>query len=76
MKKIIASLLLIGHMASAQTFITKATPAPSDGYLFTKDQELKIRLQLIDLDFYKQAYWVLRAECDILWMAVNRKGDK
>jgi len=66
MKRVIAALLLVGHMASAQTFITKTTPAPSDGYLFTKDQELKNRLQLIDLDFYKEAYPTLQNSNKIL----------
>jgi len=59
MKKLIATIALF-FMVSTSAFaggpvkLKKGEPAPYDGYLFTIDQEQKLRTDLIELKYLKQ----------------------
>lgn len=63
MKKIIALLLIISHLALAEdactqnvTYLTKGTAAPCSGYLFSPKQEQTVRLAKDSLDNLQQEF--------------------
>lgn len=52
-------------------YIEKGTPAPFTGFLFSAEDELKNRKELIELDGYRQKYPLLNENNEILKQQVN-----
>lgn len=73
MKTILYTLLLVPTLVLGQVkFIEKDTPAPYSGFLYTREESQKLRLELIEADFNRKELDALKKQNELLMdMASN-----